>query len=176
MLPKSSVSAIQEYCAKHKIPAPVYEFIDSEEGGAFICRAQILDMEADGFGRSKRDAKHLAAHNLIKKVRTQYPDIDDIQRVDRVDVPASDMIVTLRDYCVQHQHPMPVFEIVQQGGTPDTPEFIAMCSLASVKRYGVSEKKKDAKQIAALAMLNVIADVSNFSNFLSLVFSFCCEV
>ncbi|XP_065355933.1 uncharacterized protein r2d2 [Calliphora vicina] len=158
MLPKSSVSAIQEYCAKHKLPPPVYDYIDSEEGGAFICRAKIMDIDADGTGRSKRDAKHLAAHNLIKKLRKKCPDIDEIQQVEHMEIPATDMIVTLRDYCVQHEHPLPIFEIIQQGGTPDTPEFVAVCSLASIKRYGVSEKKKDAKQIAAMAMLNVIAD------------------
>ena len=59
MLPKSSVSAIQEYCAKNKLPAPVYDYINSDEGSAFICRAIIMDIEADGSGRSKRDAKHL---------------------------------------------------------------------------------------------------------------------
>ncbi|KAI8117937.1 hypothetical protein CVS40_10268 [Lucilia cuprina] len=145
MLPKSSVSAIQEYCAKHKLPPPDYnDYIDSEEGGAFICRGRIMDIEADGTGRSKRDAKHSAAHNLIKKIRTKCPDIDEIQHVDHMEIPATDMIF--------------VFEIIQQGGTPDTPEFVAICSVASIKRYGVSEKKKDAKQIAAHAMLNVIAD------------------
>lgn len=160
MLPKSSVSALQEYCAKNKIPPPVYDYIGSEEGGAFVCRAQIMNFEADGTGRSKRDAKHLAAHNLIKKLRTKCPDIDEIQQVEYMEIPTADMIVTLRDYCVQHQHPLPIFEIVQQGGTPDAPEFIAICRLASITRFGVSEKKKDAKQIAAMAMLNVIADVS----------------
>lgn len=159
MLPKSSVSAIQEYSAKRNIPPPTYEYIDSEEGGAFICRAQIMDIQADGFGRSKRDAKHLAASNLIKKLCVEYPDTQDIQQVEHTEIPTKDLIITLRDYCVQHQHPLPIFEIVQQGGTPDTPEFIAVCSLATIKRYGVSEKKKDAKQIAALAMLKIIVDV-----------------
>ncbi|KAM7351157.1 r2d2 [Cochliomyia hominivorax] len=158
MLPKSSVSALQEYCARHKIPPPVYEFIDSEDGGAFVCQVQIMDKEADGTGRSKRDAKHLAAHNIIQKLRKTCPDIDEIQHVEHMEIPTEDMVVKLRDFCVQHQHPLPVFEIVQQGGSPDAPEFIAVCSVASIKRYGVSEKKKDAKQIAALAILNIIAD------------------
>ncbi|XP_061388927.1 interferon-inducible double-stranded RNA-dependent protein kinase activator A [Musca vetustissima] len=160
MASKSSVSALQEYCAKHKIPPPTYDCIDAEDGTSFICRAQVMNMEADGQGRSKRDAKHAAASNLIKRLRVEYPDIDNIRPVEVVPVPPTDMIVKLRDYCVQHQHPLPVFEIVQQGGPPDAPEFIALCSVASIRRYGVSDKKKDAKQIAATKIFDIIFNVS----------------
>ncbi|XP_058979935.1 uncharacterized protein LOC101892962 isoform X2 [Musca domestica] len=117
-----------------------------------------MNIEADGHGRSKRDAKHTAALNLIKRVRIDNPDIENIRPVEHVQIPPIDMIVTLRDYCVQRQHPLPVFEIVQQGGPPDAPEFIAMCSVASIRRYGVSDKKKDAKQIAAAKIFEIIFD------------------
>ncbi|XP_073827008.1 r2d2 [Musca autumnalis] len=157
MASKSTVSALQEYCAKHKIPPPTYECIDAEDG-SFICRAQVMNVEADGQGRSKRDAKHSAANNLIKRLRMDYPDIDNIRPVEHTPIPTVDMIVTLRDYCVQRQHPLPVFEIVQQGGPPDAPEFIALCSVASIRRYGVSDHKKHAKQIAAAKILEVIYD------------------
>uniref|UniRef100_A0A1B0G2Q8 DRBM domain-containing protein n=1 Tax=Glossina morsitans morsitans TaxID=37546 RepID=A0A1B0G2Q8_GLOMM len=157
MVGKSSVSALQEYCAKNKISAPTYEWIDSESG-SFICRATVMEVEADGNGRSKRDAKHLAASNIIKKLRLRHPDIDEIPQVEQTEIPTTDMIAVLRDYCVQHQHPLPTFEMVQEGGTPDAPEFIALCTLASIKRFGMSEKKKDARQKAALAMLVVIQD------------------
>lgn len=159
MAQKSAVSALQEYCAQKKVPAPTYDWIDSEDG-SYICRAQVMNTDADGQGRSKRDAKHLAASNLIKILRTEYPDIDAIRPVDVVENPTVDMIAKLRDYCVQQQHPLPIFEIVQQGGSPDAPEFIAMCSVASIRRYGTSEKKKDAKQKAAQAVFRLIVDVS----------------
>uniref|UniRef100_A0A1B0B1C0 DRBM domain-containing protein n=1 Tax=Glossina palpalis gambiensis TaxID=67801 RepID=A0A1B0B1C0_9MUSC len=157
MVGKSSVSALQEYCAKNKIPAPTYEWIDSESG-SFICRATVMEVEADGNGRAKRDAKRLAASNIIKKLRLQHPDIDEIPQVEQTEIPTTDMITVLRDYCVQHQHPLPTFEMVQEGGTPDAPKFIALCILASIKRFGISENKKDARQKAALAMLVAIQD------------------
>lgn len=157
---KSSVSALHEFCAKKHIPAPDYEFIDGEEGTSFVCRVSVLDMEAEGVGRSKRDAKHLAASNLSKKLREEYPDIEDIPQVEHMEIPTTDMVITLRDYCVQKNHPLPIIEIVQQGGTPDAPEFIAKCHLASIVRFGVSDKKKDAKQKAALAMFEIISQVS----------------
>uniref|UniRef100_A0A1A9WM07 DRBM domain-containing protein n=1 Tax=Glossina brevipalpis TaxID=37001 RepID=A0A1A9WM07_9MUSC len=159
MVGKSSVSALQEFCAKNKITPPTYECIDSGDG-SFICRGKVMDVEADGHGRSKRDAKHLAASNIIKKLRLQYPDIDEIPQVEQTEIPTTDMIALLRDSCVQHEHPLPTFEMVQEGGTPDAPEFIAVCKLASIKRFGKSEKKKDARQKAALAMLTVIQDRS----------------
>ncbi|XP_013113399.1 uncharacterized protein LOC106091426 [Stomoxys calcitrans] len=155
MSSKSSVSALQEYCAKHKIPPPTYDCNNCSDG-SFICRAQVMNVEADGVGRSKRDAKHFSASNLIKKLRVDHHDIDDVRPVENVEIPTVDMVVTLRDYCVQNQHPLPIFEIVQQGGTPDAPEFIAMCSVASIRRYGTSDKKKDARQIAASEVFNVI--------------------
>lgn len=111
---KSSVSALQEYTAQQKIPPPTYDCIEAEDG-SFICRAQVLNMEADGQGRSKRDAKHIAASNLIKRLRLEHPDIDNIRPVEHGRMPTIDMIITLRDYCVQNNHPLPVFEIVQQG-------------------------------------------------------------
>uniref|UniRef100_A0A1B0A3Z4 DRBM domain-containing protein n=1 Tax=Glossina pallidipes TaxID=7398 RepID=A0A1B0A3Z4_GLOPL len=154
MVGKSSVSALQEYCAKNKISAPTYEWIDSESG-SFICRAKVMDVEVDGNGRSKRNAKHLAAANIIKKLRLRYPDIDEISEIE-TETPTEDMVAMLRDYCVQHHHPLPTFEMIQEGGASDAPEFIAVCSLASIRRFGTSTKKKDARQKAALALLTVV--------------------
>ncbi|KAI9575243.1 uncharacterized protein LOC119643824 [Glossina fuscipes] len=155
MVGKSSVSALQEYCAKNKISAPTYEWIDSERG-SFVCRVKLMDVEVDGNGRSKSDAKHLAAFNIIKKLRLQGPDIDEFSEVDQTETSTEDMIAMLRDYCVQHQHPLPTFEMIQDGGTPNSPEFIVLCSLASIRRFGKSTKKKDARQKAALALLALI--------------------
>ena len=58
-----------------------------------------------------------------------------------------------------NQHPLPIIEIIQQNGTPNAPEFTAVCQVASIRRYGVSEKKKDAKQKAAYEVLKVIVTV-----------------
>uniref|UniRef100_A0A1A9VI19 DRBM domain-containing protein n=1 Tax=Glossina austeni TaxID=7395 RepID=A0A1A9VI19_GLOAU len=117
--------------------------------------AKMMDLEIDGTGRSKRNAKHSAASNVIKKLRLRYPDIDEVPEDDQTETPTEDMVAMLRDYCVQHQYPLPTFEMIQEGGTPDAPEFIALCSLASIKRFGKSTTKKDARQKAALALLAV---------------------
>ncbi|XP_022227384.2 uncharacterized protein LOC111077419 [Drosophila obscura] len=66
-------------------------------------------------------------------------------------------IAELRNYCIRHEMPLPVVEIVQQCGTPDAPEYIACCTVASIKRYGTAGTKKAARQLAALEVLIVIS-------------------
>ncbi|KAH8237523.1 hypothetical protein KR038_003732 [Drosophila bunnanda] len=166
---KSAVSTLQEFGAKSKISAPTYEFIDGEDGG-YVCKVSMMDSESYGNGRSKRDAKHLAASNLLRKIR-KLPGVgsllsdwetnatDEISELaDEMTNLNRDMLKELRDYCVRHDMPLPIIEIVQQSGTPNAPEFVACCSVASIVRYGKSDKKKDARQRAAIEMLSVIAN------------------
>ncbi|EDW76147.1 uncharacterized protein Dwil_GK14818 [Drosophila willistoni] len=160
---KSAVSALQEFCAKTKNGPPEYNYIDGEDGG-FVCKASLLDMEAFGNGRSKRDAKHLAAVNILRKIRKlpgcseALNDTDDSNELTNLN---RDMLKELRDYCVRHEMPLPVIEIVQQSGSPNAPEFVACCTVASITRYGKSDKKKDARQRAAIEMLHVITNDAN---------------
>ncbi|XP_037954519.1 uncharacterized protein LOC119684529 [Teleopsis dalmanni] len=159
---KSSVSLLQEYCAKNNIPAPIYDFITSVDGG-FTCNVRFMDVEEYGNGRSKRDAKHNAAANLAKRLRLADSINDVAVKFDTGEMPLTDMIILLRDYCVQHKYPLPEIEIVNQAGTPDAPLFTAACSIASIKRYAESENKKDAKQKAAYRMLSVITSCDDVS-------------
>lgn len=158
MVGKSSVSVLQEYCAKSKVLPPTYEYMD-EDDGSFCCKISFMDTDALGIGRSKRDAKHNAAAVIIKKLR--LADVSQIADNCIGAIPPIDMVVQLRDYCVQQNMPLPTFEIVQQAGTPDAPEFTALCTIASIRRYGVSEKKKDARQKAAYEMLLAVVDDVN---------------
>lgn len=189
---KSSVSALQEYCAQTKTGVPVYDYIDGEDGG-YVCKVVLMDVEAYGngkdnppiiytvyikhrlAGRSKRDAKHLAAANIMRKL-SKLPGFSSLATdavrkdeaaasgvVDEMTNINRDMLKELRDYCVRHDMPLPTIEIVQQSGTPNAPEFVACCSVASIKRYGKSDKKKDARQRAAIEMLWVISNDSDTS-------------
>ncbi|XP_018785155.1 PREDICTED: uncharacterized protein LOC108966616 [Bactrocera latifrons] len=158
MVGKSSVSVLQEYCAKNKVPPPTYEYLD-EDDGSFCCKIEFMETDAVGIGRSKRDAKHNAAAVIIKKLR--LADASQLADDGAASIPPIDMVVQLRDYCVQQSMPLPTFEIVQQAGTPDAPEFTALCTIASIRRYGVSEKKKDARQKAAYEMLLAVVDDVN---------------
>ncbi|XP_016937100.1 protein Loquacious [Drosophila suzukii] len=163
---KSAVSALQEFCAKSKNIPPTYDFIDGEDGG-YVCKVVLMEIEAYGNGRSKRDAKHLAAANILRKIR-KLPGVGNL--LDECETKSvgdlceeltnlnRDMLKELRDYCVRHEMPLPTIEIVQQSGTPNAPEFVACCTVASIVRYGKSDKKKDARQRAAIEMLAVISN------------------
>ncbi|XP_017029477.1 RISC-loading complex subunit tarbp2 [Drosophila kikkawai] len=166
---KSAVSALQEFSAKSKVCPPTYDFIDGEDGG-YVCKVQMMEIESYGNGRSKRDAKHLAAANILRKIRklpgaaSLLNDVE-INECDGIGELANemtnlnrDMLKELRDYCVRHEMPLPIIEIVQQSGTPNAPEFVACCSVASIVRYGKSDKKKDARQRAAIEMMAVISN------------------
>nr|ABB77179.1 R2D2 [Drosophila simulans] len=163
---KSAVSALHEFCAKTNNTPPTYNFIKGEDGG-FVCKVELLELEALGNGRSKRDAKHLAAANIMRKIQmlpgmqsmTQDLSLGDLgEEMTNLN---RDMLKELRDYCVRHDMPLPCIEVVQQSGTPSAPEFVACCSVASIVRYGKSDKKKDARQRAAIEMLALISSNSH---------------
>ena len=88
---------------------------------------------AEGSAGVKRDA----AGNIKK-------DIDELAAtVSHNDLlPTTDMIVTLRDYCMMHRYPLPIVDIIEQNGTPNAPEFKAVCQVATIRRYGVSGNMK----------------------------------
>ncbi|KAH8273728.1 hypothetical protein KR018_011181 [Drosophila ironensis] len=173
---KTTVSVLQEFCAKTKNVAPTYEYIDGEDGG-FVCKVTILEVSAYGNGRSKRDAKHLAAHNAVRKIRS-LPGTSNLlaemegnadecipdEMMQELTNSNRDMLKELRDHCVRHDMPLPTIEIVQQSGTPNAPEFVACCRVATITRYGKSEKKKDARQRAAIEMLAVISQDADTRN------------
>nr|7V6B_B Chain B, R2D2 [Drosophila melanogaster] len=163
---KSAVSALQEFCARTQINLPTYSFIPGEDGG-YVCKVELLEIEALGNGRSKRDAKHLAASNILRKIQL-LPGIHGLMKdstVGDLDEELTnlnrDMVKELRDYCVRREMPLPCIEVVQQSGTPSAPEFVACCSVASIVRYGKSDKKKDARQRAAIEMLALISSNSD---------------
>ncbi|XP_055377556.1 RISC-loading complex subunit tarbp2 isoform X2 [Condylostylus longicornis] len=134
MFGKTPVTALEEFCAK----------------------VIVFGEEADGVGRSKKEAKHDAAANMNKRLKLTYPDIEEIPQAPHETISTSDAIAALRDLCIQNDHPLPFFDIVQQTGPPEAPEFTAECSIASIKRYGVASTKKAAKQKAAQQIIDII--------------------
>lgn len=157
MFGKPPITALQEYCAKKAFTVPTYEFIDSTDGSkSFICQVSAVSMTEYGYGRSKREAKHDAAANLIKKMRSTHPDIVEIPQAPHETTLPTDAVVMLRDFCVKNDHPLPIFDIIQQAGPAEAPEYTAECSVATVIRYGVANNKKGAKQKAALEVLRSI--------------------
>ncbi|XP_041451739.1 uncharacterized protein LOC121405212 [Drosophila obscura] len=99
-------------------------------------------------------AEHVPANDSAENVPGNDSDFHNEPmsfRRDKID------ITELRNYCIQHEMPLPIIEIVQQCGTPYAPEYVACCTVASIKRYGRARTRKDARQRAAIEMLTVIS-------------------
>lgn len=69
MSEKTPVSVLQELCVKYRHGAPFYDEINDggDDGKTFSSIVQAFDATAQGIGRTKREAKHNAAANLLRK-------------------------------------------------------------------------------------------------------------
>lgn len=67
MAEKTPVSVLQELCVKHNHGAPFYEELadGSDEEKTFSYMVQAFGQTAQGTGRSKKEAKHEAAVNIL---------------------------------------------------------------------------------------------------------------
>lgn len=68
MSDKTPVSRLQELCAQAKVAPPKYNFqkISTTE---FICDVEACDKRAEATGRSKNEAKHTAAADILRKFK-----------------------------------------------------------------------------------------------------------
>lgn len=169
MFGKPPITVVQEYCAKNHFEPPVYKSMgDKNEGDVRVFVAQIcaLGGEFIGEGRSKKDAKHDAAKNLIAHLRVQHPGLDEIPQANMVSIsaPSTDAVRALRDLCVQRDCPLPNFEMVQQAGPPESPQYTYQCTVAQIVRIASALTKKMAKQLAAQQMIDILQSVSIFRN------------
>ncbi|XP_020799177.1 uncharacterized protein LOC110177007 isoform X2 [Drosophila serrata] len=148
---KQAVCALQEFCSKSGKNLPIYEFAIGREGD-YICKVTAVEMESSGNGPNKREAKHMAAENIWRKL-CEAPEVStEIQNLNR------DMLRELRDYCSLYGMPAPITKDVEQKRSCDAPEFVIRCSVGAVVCYGKSDKKKYARQQAAGKVLSVITD------------------
>ncbi|KAH8249296.1 hypothetical protein KR032_008309 [Drosophila birchii] len=147
---KPAVSALQEFCSKSGKSMPIYDFIIGRDG-RYVCKVTALKMESHGNGCSKREAKHLAAENIWRKLSKESGVSNEIKDLNR------DMLKELRDYCSLYAMPLPIIKDVQQKGCASVSEFVVCCSVGAVMRYGKAEKKKYARQRAATEVLAVIS-------------------
>lgn len=97
-------------------------------------------------------------------MRLSHPGLDEIPQAEVVTIatPSSDAVRLLRDLCVQRDCPLPTFEMIQQAGPPESPQYTFQCSVAQIVRMATAITKKMAKQLAAQEMIDIIQTVSGF--------------
>jgi dsRNA-specific ribonuclease len=160
---KTPVTILQELCVKKKESAPHYEFLGEElvkeNEKIFTYRVSCFGQESRGTGKAKRDAKHDAACNVLKKLAHDMPDVHGM-KISSSHVLERDNISELLNICVQRNLPKAEFELESASGPSHSPEFKIVCCVATMRRSASHSTKKGAKQLAAQKMLATIQEVS----------------
>lgn len=163
---KTPITILQEICMKRHSAMPYYDLVadgTEEPLKIFAFTVDVFGQTARGQGKSKKDAKHEAAINILnilKKMNEFKADLQDVpgqvnqQRPQATE--GGDAIGQLLDICVQKDWPHATFELRKACGTAHAPFFEFECRIASLVRVGGASTKKGAKQIAAQEVLNVV--------------------
>ncbi|XP_023031476.1 uncharacterized protein LOC111518555 isoform X1 [Drosophila willistoni] len=162
MSTKTPVSALEEYCSKYKKEKPQYEYIAGEDR-SFICLLKFENIEVSGTASSKRKAKHLAAVNVMSKLRLNnsletgakytnvLPQYDHMKILNgglasAVKTPVS----ALEEFCAKFKKGSPEYNCMTNadGG------FICSIKLLDMEAHGIASSKREAKHIAAVNIMN----------------------
>lgn len=163
------VQLLQEMAMKIKSPIPVYHFTGETtsplgpQSKIFSYTVAAMGKQATGVGRTKQDAKHEAAWQLLRVLLNLPPEEehDSKAAADQPNQPAVmeqlvDRVCQLRDICVQRNFPLPEFELVRSFGPSHAPSFEYEVRIRDIVRRGTHSTKKGAKQIACQEMIKTL--------------------
>ncbi|XP_063907607.1 RISC-loading complex subunit tarbp2 isoform X2 [Zophobas morio] len=173
---KTPVSVLQELLSRRGA-TPKYELVQIE--GAIhepIFRYRVFinnDFVATGTGRSKKDAKHAAAKNLLDvlvgkqspeqaNASNGTPGANDI--TNQVVSPFDDKVMGnpigwLQEMCMSRRWPPPSYEMEHEEGLPHERQFTIACQVLKFKEVGTGKSKKLAKRMAAHKMWQALQDM-----------------
>ncbi|XP_060529236.1 RISC-loading complex subunit tarbp2-like [Cylas formicarius] len=173
---KTPVSVLQELLSRRG-STPKYELVQIE--GAIhepVFRYRVFlsnDLVATGTGRSKKDAKHAAAKNLLdlivgKQTPEQAnqtngtPGSNDITA--QVVSPFDDKVMGnpigwLQEMCMSRRWPPPLYEMEHEEGLPHERQFTIACQVLKFREVGTGKSKKLAKRVAAHRMWQALQDL-----------------
>ncbi|XP_071050439.1 protein Loquacious isoform X2 [Onthophagus taurus] len=170
------VSVLQEVLSRRGI-TPKYELVQIE--GAIhepIFRYRVFlnnDYIATGTGRSKKEAKHAAAKNLLDLIvgdttpeqanPTTNAPTNDI--TSQVVSPFDDKIMGnpigwLQEMCMSRRWPPPSYDMEHEEGLPHERQFTIACKVLKFREIGTGKSKKLAKRMAAHKMWQQLQDLS----------------
>jgi RISC-loading complex subunit TARBP2 len=169
MSSKTPVSILQEMCIR-KGDVPQYELIHDGGGSheaLFKYRVVVGESSAIGSGRSKKEAKHDAAQCLLNRLNAQGitlasdPDTVDMLDVSDITSPYKGMLQenavgALQELCMLNDIPVPEYTVTGDEGPPHAKQFTMMCQVSKLTESAIARTKKQAKQLAAFKMLNML--------------------
>ncbi|VEN58551.1 unnamed protein product [Callosobruchus maculatus] len=173
---KTPVSVLQELLSRRGV-TPKYELVQIE--GAIhepIFRYRVFlsnELVATGTGRSKKDAKHAAAKNLLDVLTGKMtpeqanqsngtPGAADI--TSQVVSPYDDKVMGnpigwLQEMCMSRRWPPPFYEMEHEEGLPHERQFTIACQVLKYREVGTGKSKKLAKRMAAHKMWQTLQDM-----------------
>ncbi|KAH0539182.1 interferon-inducible double-stranded RNA-dependent protein kinase activator A homolog B-like [Cotesia glomerata] len=171
---KTPVSILQEMMVKNGT-VPHYELIYDGGGtheNTFTYQVSCQGLVAIGTGRCKKDAKHLAANNMLERIAAEnnYPALppipDDKSPAKLIppprilsDEPFVNAIGELQDMCAEVGLPDPIYETVGDQGPAHAKIFTIHCKIFTLIEEGTQTTKKHAKHLAARKMYDRVKNM-----------------
>lgn len=157
---KTPVSILQEVLTRRGTQ-PKYELVQIEGAihePTFRYRVTVGNAVSMGTGRSKKEAKHVAAKCLLDKlvgntdgmIKTPIP--VHIPTGARNDDQNPNPIGQLQELCMSRRWPPPTYTTETEEGLPHERLFTVVCTIFKQKETGVGKSKKIAKRQAASKM------------------------
>ncbi|XP_054286754.1 interferon-inducible double-stranded RNA-dependent protein kinase activator A homolog isoform X1 [Macrosteles quadrilineatus] len=180
---KTPVSVLQELLSRRGT-TPKYELVQVEGAihePTFRYRVTVADVVAMGIGRSKKEAKHAAAKNVLDKLigntdpnmmNSMSNSINDQLLTGNMVSPYEDKIGgnpigLLQELCMSRRWPPPTYQTEHEEGLPHERQFTIACVVFKFKEIGTGKSKKLAKRQAANKMWNKLKDINVESNNIS---------
>ncbi|XP_066581474.1 protein Loquacious-like isoform X2 [Prorops nasuta] len=174
---KTPVSVLQELLSRRGT-VPKYELVQIEGAihePTFRYRVTVADVVAMGTGRSKKEAKHAAAKNVLDKLigattdsddsplPNSLPDSQSLQELQGYgeEKVVSNPIGALQEMCMSRHWPPPKYTMEGEEGLPHERQFTIVCSILKYREVGQGKSKKVAKRHAAHKMWHSLQNSTN---------------
>lgn len=159
---KTPISYLQEVCVKHLYTLPKYDLNEHSQEKLFECFVTACNYSANSVSSTKQHAKHMAAKELLDKLRKleSFKDIlNEIPAVPQLDTNNNNNgnpVSNLLEICAKQNWDMPTFTLISFTGPSNEPVFTIACTFKAFHAEGCANTKKDAKKESAKRMLEKI--------------------
>lgn len=170
-LNKTPASIIQEYAVKNRL-VPQYDLIHngiSENKVTFKYSLILGNYETVGEGSSKKEAKHVAALNLLNQMIKDKPQLlsTEFKQWDFKNHVVSpfdnnikeNAVGRLNAICTNNKLGLPEFLLVREEGQAHAKLFTIKCQVAKMIETATHKTKKQAKHLAAVQMVNKLMSI-----------------
>ncbi|XP_060859391.1 uncharacterized protein LOC132936652 [Metopolophium dirhodum] len=158
---KHPVAILNEYAAKNHL-VPHYTLIHNGSSLSIVSFKYTVNLDkfvAEGEAISKKQAKLLAASNLLKKIINDKPQVLNTD-FNECAIPQYDKNIKLNyigklfDMCLHKNIKLPEYNLVKEEGQDHNKLFTISCHAGQMIETATCKTKKQAKYLAAFQMVN----------------------